>query len=121
MKGRSDKGGKRISETKEVTTVVNAAASLIGDGQSRRSRSRLDLLAIGSIIRERYQNGSFINQSKSNVHQPNSYLEHIILKRKVREALPELLRALLDRLLALEERFARVVEVDHLPRIADAA
>jgi len=28
MNGRRDKGGSRISETKEVTTVVNAAAML---------------------------------------------------------------------------------------------
>ena len=29
MKGRRERGGRRISETKEVTTVVNAAAMLI--------------------------------------------------------------------------------------------
>jgi hypothetical protein len=29
MNGRRESGGRRISETKEVTTVVNAAAMLV--------------------------------------------------------------------------------------------
>lgn len=33
MKGSSERGGRRISDTNDVTTVVNAAANLNGNVQ----------------------------------------------------------------------------------------
>ena len=49
---------------------------------------------------------------KTYLHQPNRHLEHIVLQRKVGEAIPEAARARLGPLTRLEQVPARVVNLE---------
>lgn len=85
MKGRSERGGSRISETNDVTRVVNAAANLSGrfqlwGGEMKACKtSGMGNWGLERVLRS--------------LHQTYSYLQDVILHGEVGEAAPELLGA----------------------------
>jgi len=119
-----------MSETKEETRTVKAAARLcgvsgvweaggwgdggkVGEGWGRAAREAIERGAGGrGLGKQAEERGT----SAACIHQTHGHLQHVVPQCKVRKAIPEALHGFLGAAAAFEEGFFGIFEARHAGR-----